>query len=690
MNLSEDWYQTAIKKFKINEIPHKEFSRKPTRIGRGGFGLIYKTECDFIGTVAIKEITIDIEDDETCIKNFINELKIHSRIEHERIIQFYGISRNIDDGLYYLVLEYANQGNLREFLIKKRNCRNCDDCFEWKERVRLAVQIVEGLRYLHEILNITHRDLHTKNILLNDGNVKISDFGLSKNLNSTLSSNNKFFGMIPFIDPQKLNHGKKYVLNKRSDVYSLGVILWEISSCRTPFHGEDLAYLSLKICQGLREKSVKGTPMDYKRIYTSCWEVEPNSRPLIEEVLSQLESMSLKPVFEEDDNVPTICPLPNPDTSRNSTSEYSNNVASLTIPDDLTLPTNNVICKGCDSQFTDQNWCHNCEPQKVQENFPNWTSGNESLDEIIQYSQLSAINNNTYFEWINFDRFDCIENMQGFPHSEFYTATWLDGIRELWDNESQQWVRTGPVKIILRKLSSLTINKLKLYLELKNIIICCYGFTRDPITRCYYIVLKYTNGVTLQQYIQNKFSISWSERLSILKKIVELLHSFHKTNYVYCNLHSRSLLLQYDDLNHKLEIYVSDLNSCIYDYKARLENYPLREIFEGKSINSKWDIYNFGDIMRELVSYSSSNTPQCYYELMQRCLNLDPEKRPDTFDLLEEFHIFTTFPFRKRLFEDADRNRNNCDSTISVNFSVLNGESFIYGELPFNRILNII
>lgn len=80
MNSNEDWYQTAIKKFKINEILYKKFSGKPTRIGRGGFGLIYKTECNSIGTVAIKEITIGIEDDEACIKNFINEVfkfKIH-------------------------------------------------------------------------------------------------------------------------------------------------------------------------------------------------------------------------------------------------------------------------------------------------------------------------------------------------------------------------------------------------------------------------------------------------------------------------------------------------------------------------------------------------------------------------------------------------------------------------------------
>ncbi|POG70977.1 kinase-like domain-containing protein [Rhizophagus irregularis DAOM 181602=DAOM 197198] len=497
-NSSEDWYQTAIKKFKINEIPYKKFSGKPTRIGRGGFGLIYKTECDSIGTVAIKEITISIEDDEICIKNFINELKIHSRIEHERIIQFYGISRNIDEGLYYLVLEYANQGNLREFLIKKKRC---DNCFGWEERVRLAIQIVEGLRHLHEILNVAHRDLHTKNILMNDGNIKISDFGLSKNLNSTMSSNNKFFGMIPFIDPQKLNHGKKYVLDKKSDIYSLGMVLWEISSCQTPFYGEDLACLSLKICQGLKEKSVKGTPMEYKHIYTSCWETKPNSRPLIEEVLSRLSSMSLNPVFEDDDKVSTIVInlFQYPDTSRNSTSEYSNNISSLTIPDDLTLSTNNVICKRCDSKFTDQNWCYDCEAQKFQEDFPNWTSENESLDELIQYSQLSATTNDTYFEWINFNRFNNIENMQSLYY-EFYTAIWLDGSKELWDNKSQQWARTGPVKIILRRLKYLTINILKLYLELKNIIICCYGFTQDPTTKSYYIVLKYASGGTLQQY----------------------------------------------------------------------------------------------------------------------------------------------------------------------------------------------
>ncbi|GBC26520.2 kinase-like domain-containing protein [Rhizophagus irregularis DAOM 181602=DAOM 197198] len=642
--INENWYQTAIKEYGIKEILYKELSEKKKEKGSGAFGRVYKTKCDSIGTVAIKKITIDAEVE---VIRFIKELKLHSQIKHERIIQFHGISRDEHKG-HYLVLEYAKQGDLREFIEKFGKGE-----FKWEERKRLAIQIAEGLRYLHNEKNIIHRDLHTKNILINEGNIKISDFGLSKNLNGTMSStNNGVFGMVPFIDPQKLNQ-TKYVLNKKSDIYSLGMVLWEISSCREPFPGETIILdLSLKICQGLKEKSVKGTPMEYKQIYTSCWEIEPNSRPLIEEVLSQLKSMSLEPVFEGDDEYTSCSPSPSPGTS------------GCILPDDLIIQTNSVICKRCDSKFTDQNWCNSCESQRFQEDFSNWTSENQSLDELIQYSQLSATKNNTYFEWIKFNQFKDIKVIKDIEDG-FFTATWLDGSRELWDDRSQQWERKGPVKIILRRLRCLNINKLKLYLELENIIIYCYGFTgftqvsstKSKSTKSYYLmVLKYANVVKLRKYIQNKFPFSWFERLSILKKIVELLHNIHKTNYVHCNFHSGSILLQKDDLNHELEIYVSDLDFCVYSgefYKTDEANKNNRhispEILKGEKVSIKSDIYSLGVLMRELVS---RNDPQRYYELMQKCLDDDPERRPDTKDLLEELHTFTVS--RNSQFEAAD------------------------------------
>src|SRR5204862_326701 len=99
----------------------------------------------------------------------------------------------------------------------------------------------------------------------------------------------------------------------------LGMVLWEISSCRAPFYEEDLACLSFKICGGLKEKSVNGTPTDYILIYTNCWQMDPDSRPLINQILSRLQSMSLEPVFEGDDENSTNYLLL-PHTSRNSTS----------------------------------------------------------------------------------------------------------------------------------------------------------------------------------------------------------------------------------------------------------------------------------------------------------------------------------------------------------------------------------
>jgi hypothetical protein len=180
---------------------------------------------------------------------------------------------------------------------------------------------------------------------------------------------------------------------------------------------------------------------------------------------------------------------------------YSDNLSSLTIPDNLRnissstslfIATNNATCKRCGLQFTDHDWCHKCEARKFQENFSSWTSGNKELDEIIRNSQLNAKNYNKYFEWINFNRIKNKKHFTQDSHRKIYNATWLDGIRELWDDISQQWVRTEPVQVILQEITCLTSKNLESYLELKNVI-CCYGFTQDPITKSYYVVLKYSN-----------------------------------------------------------------------------------------------------------------------------------------------------------------------------------------------------
>ncbi|PKC71485.1 kinase-like protein [Rhizophagus irregularis] len=679
MNSNEDWYQSAIFEYKINEIT-EHFVNKDL-IGKGSFSLVYKTKCESLEgiVVAIKEVNI-ISNDYNSLKTFITELKIYNRINNKRIIQFYGISRNAEKKLYYLVLEYANQGNLREFINEKN--RNEND-FEWKERVNLATQIAEGLCYLHK-LNIAHRDLHTKNILINDGNIKISDFGLSKDLESTMSSGGKFFGVLPFIDPHKLKH-RHVSLDKRSDVYSLGMVLWEISSCRKPFHNyKEELNLYLDICQGLKEEFIKGTPEGYINIYANCWQSEPESRPLIDQVHLQLQSISLKPIFEGSNNPISI------DTEKEKTP-----IGIISTPDSP-IYDSNLLCKICGMQFKNYYWCHECEAQAFRKNFPNWTSENKELDEIIQSSQLDATRYDKYFEWIDYDRFKKIEFIIQGSYCKIYIATWLDGIREKWDNESRQWLRTGPVQIILREFrSKSTIKNLKLHLEFENAI-CCYGFTQNPETKCYYMVLKYANCGNFREYLWKNFPCNWLKRLSILQKIVENLNNIHKKNYIHRDLYPGNILIQEDNREdnweqHNVEVYNSELDSCA-NLKSLIEQqqygnlpYVAPEVIVGNgNITSiKSDIYSIGIIMWELASgdepYSDREidnedelildiingvrpndvigTPKCYYDLMQKCLDADPEKRPTTLELLEELKTFISIPLKKHQFEAANFKR---------------------------------
>ncbi|POG58709.1 kinase-like domain-containing protein, partial [Rhizophagus irregularis DAOM 181602=DAOM 197198] len=159
------------------------------------------------------------------LEEIIKELKLHRSVDdHGNIVRLYGIT-NIKN--YALVLEYANGGTLNTYLGK-----NIND-LDWNDKSRLALQLADAVGFLHDN-DIVHRDLHSGNILIHQNNIKLADFGLSKKDTETSSITSKIRGVIPYVDPRKLSD-KNYKLNKKSDVYSVGVLLWQISSGREPF-----------------------------------------------------------------------------------------------------------------------------------------------------------------------------------------------------------------------------------------------------------------------------------------------------------------------------------------------------------------------------------------------------------------------------------------------------------------------
>ncbi|RIB23318.1 kinase-like domain-containing protein [Gigaspora rosea] len=131
---------------------------------------------------------------------------------------------------------------------------------------------------------------HTKNMLVREGQIKIADFGLSL-YETSLNSSPCNYGMPAFVEPQLLND-LTYRLDRRSDIYSLGVILWEVSSGKVPFNSEKEGII-LRILQGEREKPVKNTPFEYVELYELCWDQDPVKRPDIDSVHEKLEKLQV-------------------------------------------------------------------------------------------------------------------------------------------------------------------------------------------------------------------------------------------------------------------------------------------------------------------------------------------------------------------------------------------------------------
>ncbi|CAG8748348.1 10804_t:CDS:2 [Gigaspora margarita] len=268
-----------------------------------------------IRVLPVKSIGQDlkvIETNDHTIKEIENELKHIISIEsHENIIKFHGIAYEIDKWdssvvEYVLILEYADNGTLREYLHQNSTK------IEWALKVQFAIQLVAAVKWLH-IHNIVHGDLHPNNILIHRdirGEIlKLADFGLSRRvINASMSqTTGEVFGIIPYIDPQCFieeisQDGKplKYKKNKKSDIYSIGVILWEISSEKQPFKNENPPKLPFNIINGLREKPIADTNLEYVAIYQRCWQGKREDRPSIEEVATAFEDLIVQDISVND------------------------------------------------------------------------------------------------------------------------------------------------------------------------------------------------------------------------------------------------------------------------------------------------------------------------------------------------------------------------------------------------------
>ncbi|CAB4440453.1 unnamed protein product [Rhizophagus irregularis] len=275
--------EKVIKKEHLNYYDYKKFSHIE-QIGIGGFGKVYRANWKngLEQRLALKSFYYLNND---ILEEIIHEIKLER--DHKNVIRCYGITKFPSENPgpsenILLVMEYADSGTLQDYLKKEFNK------LTWNSKYDLAYQLACGVSFLHEE-EIVHCGLHSGNVLVHQNKIKLADFGLSKKMEAISKSQSK--SVIPFIDPQSIIK-QQYTLNEKSDVYSIGVLLWEISSGQKPFSNVPYDFsLALQISRGLRENIVPDTPIYYSRLYTECWDNDPSNRPTTKQVVEILRNI---------------------------------------------------------------------------------------------------------------------------------------------------------------------------------------------------------------------------------------------------------------------------------------------------------------------------------------------------------------------------------------------------------------
>ncbi|CAB4437980.1 unnamed protein product [Rhizophagus irregularis] len=298
VQLSATNYREVLEWIPYNKFYDVEY------IAKGGFGKVYRAvwiDGDIDGWdnknqnweryepnmfVALKSLN----NSENVTLEFINEITLHNKIgaNTANVVRAYGITQDPESNNYMMVLEYAINGSLRNYLNESYSR------LDWNGKLRCLYNIASGLDIIHKN-ELTHGDLHIGNVLMMAcGNTIITDMGSCKPADYKVSEStkNKIYGVLPYIAPEILK-GNNYT--KASDIYGFGIIMYEVISGLPPYH--DVSHdinLAIKICQGLRPRFVIKIPQLIIHLIKRCLDANPLNRPTAKKIKEILDQWSFK------------------------------------------------------------------------------------------------------------------------------------------------------------------------------------------------------------------------------------------------------------------------------------------------------------------------------------------------------------------------------------------------------------
>ena len=210
------------------------------KVGCGGMATVYKAKCHVLNRyVAIKILREEFTTDEEFIKRFAAEAKAVASLSHPNIVAVYDVGHEGD--LYYIVMELIKGKTLKEIIVEERGP------LPWKWSINIAIQIASALEVAHKN-NIIHRDIKPHNIIITEeGIAKVTDFGIAKAVsNATMTAFGTTIGSVHYFSPE---HAKGGLTDYKSDIYSLGVVMYEMLTSKVPFDADTPVSVALKHMQ---------------------------------------------------------------------------------------------------------------------------------------------------------------------------------------------------------------------------------------------------------------------------------------------------------------------------------------------------------------------------------------------------------------------------------------------------------
>lgn len=232
-----------------------------SKVGAGGMADVYKGKDHMLNRyVAIKVLKKEYKEDENFVRKFRSEAQAAAGLIHPNIVNVYDVGE--DRGLYYMVMELVEGITLKEYIEKKGRLSH-------KEVISIAIQMCTGIGIAHAA-NIIHRDIKPQNIIISkDGKVKVTDFGIAKATTSNTVSSNAM-GSVHYTSPEQARGGFS---DQRSDIYSIGITLFEMATGQVPFDGDSTVSVAIKHLQEEitpPSKLVPDIPYSLEQIILKC------------------------------------------------------------------------------------------------------------------------------------------------------------------------------------------------------------------------------------------------------------------------------------------------------------------------------------------------------------------------------------------------------------------------------------